>query len=86
MNQAQIENLSTEEYSYFLAYGSSQESQDPLNMVHVNTFCFYETSDNPDERELPQGLEDVCSNERHDGIGCVLQDVACTYTQRSTYE
>lgn len=68
MNQAQIDNLSTEEYSYFLAYGSLPESQNLLNMVNVNAPYFHETSDSDDERELPQGLEDVCCIQKYDSI------------------
>ena len=94
MNQSQIEDLSTEEYSYFLAYGDTplyQPTQCTENhfrevLALIHSIGTNEAGDSDDERELSQGSEDVCSSEGHDGIGCVLQDDPCTYTQRSTCE
>lgn len=80
MNQSQIENLSTEEYSYFLAYGSLPKvAHIPTVLELVDSFL-YETCDSDDERTAPQSVEDVCSLERYDGFGRVLQDLTCTYT------
>ena len=88
-----IENLSTEEYSYFLAYGFPSIGEHITNRSEfaslsslLQTFELDETCDGDDERELPQGIEDVCSPEGYDDIGSVLRDDACTYTQRSTCE
>lgn len=87
MNQSQIDDLSTEEYSYFLAYGSLPNQEEiPSIKLLINSLLINETSNSDDERELPQGIEDVCRDEGHDSLGGVLLNDACTYTQRSTYE
>jgi len=86
MNQQQIENLSTEEYSYFLAYGHCQKEVVSPTIGEIVELFLDEESDCADERRVPQGIEDVCSLKRYDSIGGVLQDAACTYTQRSTCE
>ena len=87
MNQSQIENLSTEEYSYFLAYGSLPKQEEVPTMFElIHSILGDEKGDGDDERALSQGFEDVCSFEGHDSFGSDLQDDACTYTQRSTCE
>ena len=87
MNQSQIEDLSTEEYSYFLAYGSLPKLEPVASLDKlIDSLLFDEESNSDDERELPQGIEDVCRDEGHDSLGGVLLNDACTYTQRSTCE
>lgn len=89
-----IDNLSTEEYSYFLAYGDVPlykptqyiENGSHAVLALIHSILPNEASHCDDERELSQGIEDVCCVEGYDGIGGVLQDDACTYTQRSTSE
>lgn len=69
MNQAQIENLSTEEYSYFLAYGSLPKQEEvPSIELLINSLLINETSNGDDERELSQSLEDVCCIQKYDTI------------------
>ena len=83
-----IDNLSTEEYSFFLAYGvtplnePTQRSKNDFHSVLCSTQLWDadETSDSNDERIMPQGIEDVCSIEGEDSVGCVLFDDACTHT------
>lgn len=81
-----IDDLSAEEYSYFLAYGYLQKESVSPSIGEVVELFLDEESDCADERRVPQGIEDVCSPKRYDSIGGVLQDDACTYTQRSTCE
>ena len=81
MDQMQIDNLSTEEYSYFLAYGSLPKQEEiPTLFPLIHSILGNETGDGDDERELPQGIEDVCCDEGHDSLRGVLQDHSCTYT------
>ena len=62
MTQIQIENLSTEEYSYFLGHGvldyiENDDQSLPFDRAFKED-C--ETSDGSDERVLSQNLENVC--------------------------
>ncbi len=67
MNQKQIDNLSTEEYSYFLAYGLPINGDNcgtnsprfaSLSSL-LQTFSIDETSDCEHEERMPQRPEDV---------------------------
>lgn len=61
MSQQQIENLSTEEYSYFLGHGVTEYIENDCHSLPFGQAfkqdC--ETSDGSDERVLSQNLENV---------------------------
>ena len=68
MTQMEIENLSTEEYSYFLGYGELEQNSDSQLDYLMQQLLSNETCDSDDERKLPQGLENVRCIERYDRI------------------
>ena len=64
----EIENLSTEEFSYFLGYGELEQDNDSQLDFLLHQLLSNETCDSNDERKLPQGLENVRCIERYDRI------------------
>ena len=70
MNQIQIENLSTEEYSYFLGHGVIDYSKKDYNMLLLDQSFGegFETSNGEDERVLSQSIENVCGFKEQDSV------------------
>jgi hypothetical protein len=67
MTQMQIEQLCIDEYSYYLGHGQLDEvDQDDLMFAEIQNLLGDEESYCNDERELPQGFEDVCSSQGYD--------------------
>ena len=64
----QIEQLCSDEYSYFLAHGELEQNSDSQLELQSQHLLIYETCDSNDERGLPQGSENVCCAERYDRI------------------
>jgi len=61
MNQNQIENLSTEEYSYFLGHGDTNDGTNRPEFASLCSLCLTvdEEADCEHEERLPQPSEDV---------------------------
>ena len=66
MTQMQIEQLCSEDYSYYLSYGELETEEDLELRFLMQILNGYETCDSDDERKLPQGVKNVRCNERHD--------------------
>jgi len=66
MTQMEIEQLTFEEYTYFLSYGELEQDNDSQLDYIVPQLLSNETCDSNDERELPQGSKNVCCTERYD--------------------
>ena len=64
----EIEQLTFEEFTYFLSYGELEQDNDSQLDYLVLQLLGNETSDCIDVRELPQGFKNVCCNERYDRI------------------
>lgn len=61
MNQNQIENLSTEEYSYFLGHGDLNDGTNSPKFASLSSLLqtFDEAADGEYEERVPQRPEDV---------------------------
>jgi len=70
MNQTQLENLSTEEYSYFLGHGVMDYTENDSLLIQSEAFVSQdiETSINEHERVMSQDLENVCGSKESDSI------------------
>jgi len=68
MTQMEIEQLCSEEYSYYLGHGELEQNNDSQLELLLQQLLSYETCDGNDERELPQGFKNVCCIERYDRI------------------